>query len=79
MTRSKRWEKMDGYSLPLCIKIIDALQRSQEIFCIQTLCVLGHNTRRDSEGNGYPIFNGFVVSFNLNDLLFISCYLFKTL
>ena len=69
-TRSKRQEKWDGYSLPLCIKIIDALWRSRENFHIQTLCVLGHNTRRDSEGNGYPIFNGFLVSFKLKWLPF---------
>ncbi|KAG5056350.1 hypothetical protein JHK85_008860 [Glycine max] len=27
---------------------------------IQTICVLEHNTRRDSDGNTYPFFNGFV-------------------
>ncbi|XP_034704638.1 protein N-terminal asparagine amidohydrolase-like isoform X2 [Vitis riparia] len=68
-TRSKRQEIWDGYSLPLCIKIIDALWRSRENFHIQTLCVLGHNTRRDSEGNGYPIFNGFLAETSTGRIL----------
>ncbi|XP_043691327.1 protein N-terminal asparagine amidohydrolase isoform X2 [Telopea speciosissima] len=51
----------DGYSFPLCSKIVEALQRSKENFHIQTVCVLKHNTRRDSDANTYPIFTGFVV------------------
>lgn len=53
--------KSEGYSYPLCAKIIDALRNRSEKFQIQTLHVLGHNTRRDSEGIAYPIFHGFVV------------------
>lgn len=53
--------KSEGYSYPLCAKIVDALRNRSEKFQIQTLHVLGHNTRRDSEGIAYPIFHGFVV------------------
>lgn len=51
----------DGYSLPLCAKIVETLHKRQEKFHIRTLCVLGHNTKRDSQGNAYPIVNGFLV------------------
>ncbi|KDO46063.1 hypothetical protein CISIN_1g019099mg [Citrus sinensis] len=34
---------------------------SSEKFHVQTLHVLGHNTKRDSQGNAYPIFHGFLV------------------
>ncbi|XP_057958945.1 protein N-terminal asparagine amidohydrolase isoform X4 [Malania oleifera] len=53
--------KLDGYSFPLCTKIVETLERSQLKFHIQTLFVLRHNTRRDSKGNACPIFSGFVV------------------
>ncbi|KAI4333188.1 hypothetical protein L6164_018026 [Bauhinia variegata] len=53
---------LDGYSFPLCAKIIQTLWAREEKFHIKTMCVLGHNTRRDSDGNAYPIFNGFGVS-----------------
>ncbi|XP_077254143.1 protein N-terminal asparagine amidohydrolase family protein isoform X2 [Tasmannia lanceolata] len=52
--------KSGGYSLALCSEIIEALQNHQERFHIQTLCVLGHNTRIDSGGNACPIFSGFL-------------------
>ncbi|KAK8469278.1 hypothetical protein PHAVU_005G039600 [Phaseolus vulgaris] len=52
---------LDGYSFPLCSKIVDTLRSRDEKFHIRTFCVLGHNTRRDSDGNTYPFFNGFVV------------------
>lgn len=55
----------DGYSFPICSKVIEALHKRQETFHIQTLFVLGHNTKRDSLGNTCPIFTGFVVSFLL--------------
>ncbi|KAH9774678.1 protein N-terminal asparagine amidohydrolase [Citrus sinensis] len=42
-------------------KLVDTLQRRQEKFHVQTLHVLGHNTKRDSQGNAYPIFHGFLV------------------
>lgn len=59
---AKRRIKSEGYSYPLCAKIVDALRNRSEKFQIQTLHVLGHNTKWDSEGIGYPIFHGFVVS-----------------
>ncbi|XP_014498745.1 protein N-terminal asparagine amidohydrolase isoform X2 [Vigna radiata var. radiata] len=52
---------LDGYSFPLCSKIVHTLWSRDEKFHLQTFCVLGHNTRRDSDGNTYPFFNGFVV------------------
>ncbi|WCJ19012.1 protein N-terminal asparagine amidohydrolase family protein [Euphorbia peplus] len=59
--RSRRSHKMDDYSYPLCTKIIETLSKRLETFHIQTLHVLGHNTKRDSEGNACPLFNGFMV------------------
>ncbi|KAJ4711700.1 protein N-terminal asparagine amidohydrolase-like [Melia azedarach] len=60
-TVSNNYTDLDGYSLPLCTKLVDTLQRRQEKFHIQTLYVLGHNTKRDSQGNGYPIFHGLLI------------------
>ncbi|KAL3731773.1 hypothetical protein ACJRO7_028617 [Eucalyptus globulus] len=54
-------EKVGGYSLPLCIKLIETLLRRREKFHIQTFFVLGHNTRRDADGRAYPIITGFLV------------------
>lgn len=68
-TVSESQAELDGYSLPLCTKIVDTLQKRHEKFHIQTLFVLGHNTEMDSEGNACPIFNGFLVSFR-----FLSFY-----
>ncbi|XP_074279855.1 protein N-terminal asparagine amidohydrolase [Silene latifolia] len=50
-----------GYSFPLCAKIIEGLGKSALKFHIQTLFVLGHNTKNDGEGNAYPIFTGFLM------------------
>ncbi|PWA35638.1 protein N-terminal asparagine amidohydrolase [Artemisia annua] len=47
--------EMDGYSFPLCIKIVEKLAESKLKFQIQNFQVLKHNTRWDSEGNVYPI------------------------
>lgn len=58
---SENDEDLGGYSIPLCSKIVDTLCSREEKFHIRTTCVLGHNTKRDSDGNTYPIFNGFVV------------------
>ncbi|CAN4080475.1 unnamed protein product [Withania somnifera] len=58
---TKSHGKLEDYSFPLCKKIIDSLAKSNMKFQIHTLHVLGHNTRRDSEGNAYPIFTGFLV------------------
>ncbi|KAK3014626.1 hypothetical protein RJ639_008544, partial [Escallonia herrerae] len=46
---------------PQCTKIIETLEERGGNFHIQTLHVLGHNTRWDSEGNAYPIFTGLLV------------------
>lgn len=64
---------LDGYSLPLCSKIVHTLWSRDEKFHIRTTCVLGHNTKRDSDGNTYPIFNGFVVSFCKNCYSLFFC------
>ncbi|KAL8495916.1 hypothetical protein ACS0TY_019872 [Phlomoides rotata] len=50
-----------GYSHSLCAKIVETLRNRSEKFQIQTLHVLGHNTKWDSKGIAYPIFHGFVV------------------
>lgn len=50
-----------GYSLPLCLKIVEALQHRRERFQLQTFCVLSHNTKRDSNKNVVPIVSGFMV------------------
>ncbi|KAI5679600.1 hypothetical protein M9H77_00827 [Catharanthus roseus] len=62
--KSRVWRKRmkyEGYSFPLCDKIVETLEKSNRKFEIQTLHILGNNTRQDSEGNAYPIFSGFVV------------------
>lgn len=61
-TKSKKRTNLDGYSFPLCQKIIKTLEKSSINFHVQLLHVLDHNTRRDSQGNAYPIFHGFLVS-----------------
>ena len=63
-SRSESEVKLDGHSFPLCSKIVETLKMREEKFHFQTLCVLAHNTRRDSEGNTCPIFNGVLVSFS---------------
>nr|XP_017224077.1 PREDICTED: protein N-terminal asparagine amidohydrolase [Daucus carota subsp. sativus] len=60
-SKSRKHIKLDGYSFPLCQKIIQTLEKSSIKFHIQTLHVLDHNTRWDSQGNAYPIFHGFLV------------------
>ncbi|XP_058073412.1 protein N-terminal asparagine amidohydrolase isoform X2 [Magnolia sinica] len=61
-------EEQSGHSLPLCSKIIEALQSRREKFQIQTLFVLGHNTKRDSDGNACPLVNGFLVETSTGSL-----------
>ncbi|KAI3924985.1 hypothetical protein MKW92_039019 [Papaver armeniacum] len=58
---SESESELYNHSIPLCSKIIEALQNKGNKFHIQTFCVLGHNTTRDSDGNVYPVFNGFMV------------------
>ncbi|GFQ01291.1 protein n-terminal asparagine amidohydrolase [Phtheirospermum japonicum] len=57
----KNRTEMEGFSYPLCAKIIETLRNRSEKFQIQTLHVLGHNTKWDSQGVGSPVFLGFVV------------------
>ena len=54
--------KPEGYSFPLCCKLVETLQKRRENFHIQTLFILGHNTKLDAQGNTCPIFNGCLVS-----------------
>lgn len=61
MSRSGSNGKPNGYSLPLCVKIVEALWKRQEKFHIRTFFVLEQNTKRDSEGNAFPFFHGFLV------------------
>ncbi|ESQ39070.1 hypothetical protein EUTSA_v10001527mg [Eutrema salsugineum] len=48
----------EGYSFPLCCKLVETLQKRRENFHIQTLFILGHNTKLDAQANTCPIFNG---------------------
>lgn len=52
---------VEGYSFPLCMKIVESLAESKVKFQIQNFQVLKHNIRRDSEGIAYPIFHGLLV------------------
>ncbi|KAK4761108.1 hypothetical protein SAY87_006001 [Trapa incisa] len=60
-SRTDSHGKQMGYSLPLCAKIVESLWKRRENFNIQTMYVLGHNTRRDADGNACPIFTGILV------------------
>lgn len=55
-------KRVDGYSIPLCKKIVETMQKRPEKFHVKTLCVLRQNTKYDSQGNALPIFNGLLVS-----------------
>ncbi|XP_058225181.1 protein N-terminal asparagine amidohydrolase [Rhododendron vialii] len=68
-TRPESKEKMEGYSFPLCAKIVEALQRSRERFHLNTFHVLWHNTRWDSQGNACPVFHGFLVETSTGSLV----------
>lgn len=68
-TRSQNHAKLDGHSFPLGAKIVETLCKRRERFHLRTLCILGHNTRRDPEGNSYPIFNGFMVSTSTGSII----------
>ncbi|XP_010506366.1 PREDICTED: protein N-terminal asparagine amidohydrolase [Camelina sativa] len=56
------YAKPEGYSYPLCCKLVDTFQKRRENFHIQTLFILGHNTKLDAQGNTCPIFNGCLVN-----------------
>uniref|UniRef100_A0A0E0HTJ7 Protein N-terminal asparagine amidohydrolase n=1 Tax=Oryza nivara TaxID=4536 RepID=A0A0E0HTJ7_ORYNI len=53
--------KQEGYSYPLCCRILEVLHKSRQQFHLRTFCVLGSNTTTDSYGNTRPIIGGFVV------------------
>lgn len=72
-TGSKYHEHPDGYSMPLCSKILEALHCRPERFQVQTLCVLGHNTKKDQNGNAYPVIGGFLVSADQILYLLLHC------
>lgn len=56
------YAKPEGYSFPLCCKLVETLQKRRENFHIKTLFILGNNTKLDAQGNACPIFNGCLVS-----------------
>jgi hypothetical protein len=58
----KKHIKQEGYSYPLCCKIVEVLHKSQLQFHLRSFCVLENNTKSDSFGNALPIIGGFVVS-----------------
>ncbi|CAH2058022.1 unnamed protein product, partial [Thlaspi arvense] len=55
------YAKPEGYSFPLCCKLVETLQKRRENFHLQTLFILGHNTKLDAQANTCPIFNGCLV------------------
>ncbi|CAN6823629.1 unnamed protein product [Brassica oleracea] len=63
------YAKPEGYSFPLCCKLVETLQKRRENFHIQTLFILGHNTKLDAQGNTCPIFNGFLVNTSSGDIV----------
>ncbi|WOK98113.1 hypothetical protein Cni_G06823 [Canna indica] len=66
---SQKKKKTEGFSLPLCSQLIEALHRSQQKFYLQTLCVLRHNTNIDLQGNACPIISGFLVDTSSGSLI----------
>ncbi|PUZ59920.1 hypothetical protein GQ55_4G082300 [Panicum hallii var. hallii] len=57
----KKHIKQEGYSYPLCCKIVEVLHKSQQQFHLRSFCVLENNTTTDSLGNTLPVIGGFVV------------------
>lgn len=67
--------KQEGYSYPLCCRILEVLHKSRQQFHLRTFCVLGSNTTTDSYGNTRPIIGGFVVSvFSASTTAFIRSF-----
>ncbi|KAG8075271.1 hypothetical protein GUJ93_ZPchr0006g44563 [Zizania palustris] len=64
----RKHNAQEGYSYPLCCKIVEALHKSQQRFHLRTFCVLGSNTTTDSYGNAQPIIGGFVVQTSSGDV-----------
>ncbi|KAF8101297.1 hypothetical protein N665_0208s0079 [Sinapis alba] len=63
------YAKPEGYSFPLCCKLVETLQNRRENFHIQTLFILGHNTKLDVQENTCPIFNGCLVNTSTGAIL----------
>ncbi|KAG7570435.1 Protein N-terminal asparagine amidohydrolase [Arabidopsis thaliana x Arabidopsis arenosa] len=63
------YAKPEGYSFPLCCKLVETLQKRREYFHIQTLFILGHNTKLDAQANTCPIFNGCLVNTSTGAIL----------
>nr|CAB3470884.1 unnamed protein product [Digitaria exilis] len=57
----KKHIKQEGYSYPLCCKIVEVLHKFQQQFNLRSFCVLDNNTTTDSLGNALPVIGGFVV------------------
>ncbi|XP_015693398.1 protein N-terminal asparagine amidohydrolase [Oryza brachyantha] len=57
----RKHSKLEGYSYPLCCRILEVLHKYQKQFHLRTFCVLGNNTTTDLYGNTRPIIGGFVV------------------
>ncbi|KAK3130835.1 hypothetical protein QOZ80_6BG0498610 [Eleusine coracana subsp. coracana] len=57
----KKHIKQEGYSYPLCCKIVEVLHKSHRQFHLRSFCVLENNTTTDSFGNARPVVGGFVV------------------
>ncbi|KAL2478529.1 protein N-terminal asparagine amidohydrolase family protein [Forsythia ovata] len=66
---TKSIAKLDGYSYPLCAKIVETLRNRNEKFHIQTLHVLRHNTQWDPDGTALPIFSGFMVETSTGSII----------
>ncbi|XP_078154331.1 protein N-terminal asparagine amidohydrolase family protein [Carex rostrata] len=65
----RKTKSENGYSYPLCHKIITALQNRPEKFHLRLLFVLGHNTETDSNGHERPIFSGLSVETRTGQVL----------
>ncbi|KAF2602384.1 hypothetical protein F2Q70_00024593 [Brassica cretica] len=63
------YAKPEGYSFPLCCKLVETLQKRRENFHIKTLFILGNNTKLDAQGNACPIFNGCLVNTSTGDIV----------
>lgn len=52
----------DGYSWPLCLRVVEVLQNMDYNFHVQTMCILNHNTLTGPSGFACPIIRGFVIN-----------------
>jgi len=60
---------LDGYSWPLCLKIVEVLQNMNYNFHVQTMCILNHNTLTGPNGFACPIIRGFVMNTVSGDII----------